>query len=63
MRKYVLTDVERNIIKRFLENGERLEGYAMLLTRIRNMQTINSDLELIKKFLSKVEGKQPWQLT
>ena len=59
MREYILTANERAIIQKYLETGERLEGYAMLVSRVRNMQTVTADLELIKKFLAKVqEGKQ-----
>lgn len=57
MRKTILTDKERQIIKRYLENGEKLENFSVLVHRVRNMQTVNSDLELIKQFLAKVEGK------
>lgn len=57
MREYILTEQEKNIIKKYLETGEKLEGFRMLLSRARNMQTINTDLELIKQFLVKAEGK------
>ena len=56
MREYVLTEQEKQIIKRFLENGEKLEGFRMLLKRCRNIESVNADLELIKQFLAKVEG-------
>ncbi len=56
MREYILTANEKAIIQRYLETGERLEGYAMLVSRCRNMGTISSDLELIKRFIEKVEG-------
>ena len=35
MREYVLTEKELTIIKRFLGNGERLEGFAVLLSRCK----------------------------
>ena len=53
MRESLLTEKERQIIRRYLENGEKLENFGVLLHRCRNMQTVNSDLDLIKKFLSK----------
>ena len=56
MREYILTQQEKQIIKKYLETGEKLEGFRMLLSRIRNMQAVNADLELIKQFLAKVEG-------
>lgn len=51
MRQYILTPKEKQIINKFLETGERLEGFTVLLHRCRNMKTINIDLELIEKFL------------
>jgi hypothetical protein len=56
MRGYVLTANEREIIRRYIENEERLEGFAMLLNRCGSIETVNADLELIKKFLAKVES-------
>ena len=53
MRNYLLTNQEREIIKKFLETGERPEGYRMLLSRCRHMQPINKDLQLIEQFLKK----------
>jgi len=54
MREYVLTANEREIIRKYIETGERLEGFAMLQTRCRSIETVNADLELIKQFLSKI---------
>jgi hypothetical protein len=59
MREYLLTEKEKQVITEYLETGKKLEGFRVILHRAKNMQVINSDLELIKKFLSKVEGKQP----
>ena len=60
MREYILTDQEKQIIQKYLETGEKLEGFRKLLSRTRHMQTVNSDLELIKQFLAKVEGTKTW---
>jgi hypothetical protein len=57
MREYVLTANEREIIKKYIETGERLEGFAMLLSRCRSIETVNDDLELIKQFLAKTGEK------
>ena len=54
MREYILTDQEKQIIKKYLENGEKLEGFRMLLSRCRSIESVNTDLELIKLFLAKV---------
>ena len=56
MREYVLTNQEKQIIQKYLETGEKSKGFRKLLSRTRHMQTVNSDLELIKQFLAKVEG-------
>lgn len=53
MRSYILTKKEKQIIAKYLKTGERLEGFAVLLHRCRNMQPINEDLQLIKRFLAK----------
>jgi hypothetical protein len=57
MRKYILTNQEKQIIKRYLETGEKIEGYAMLLSRCRHMQPINEDQQLIQQFLTKAGEK------
>jgi hypothetical protein len=57
MREYILTENEKTIIKKYLETGERLEGYAMLLSRCRSIESVNDDLELIKQFLAKAGCK------
>ena len=59
MRKAILTDKERQIINRYIENGEKLENFSVLVHRVRNMQVVTADLELIKQFLAKVEGANP----
>jgi 5-bromo-4-chloroindolyl phosphate hydrolysis protein len=59
MREYVLTEQETAIIKKYLENGEKLEGFKMLLSRCKSIETVNADLELIKQFISKVEEQKP----
>ena len=61
MREYILTDLERNIINRYLETGEKLEGYRVLrhISQKLNPTTIKEDLELIQKFLNhKPQGEK-----
>ena len=54
MRSYLLTEQERKMIRKFLETGDKLEGFKVLLYRCRHSQTtIKTDLDLIKKFLEK----------
>jgi hypothetical protein len=55
MREYILTPTERKIIQTYLETGQRLEGYSMLLNRLRKLQPIKDDLKLIQQFLAKVK--------
>jgi len=53
MRQYILTDLEKQVITKFLETGDKLEGFRVLLHRCKRLQTINEDMELIKRFLKK----------
>ena len=55
MRKYILTNSERHIVKRFLKKDEKLDGYRTLLTRCRHTKTLQEDLELIKQLLEKAD--------
>ena len=53
MRKYILTESERHIIKRYLKKDEKLDGFRTLLTRCRHMETVQEDLDLIGQLLEK----------
>ena len=56
MREYILTDREKEIVKTYLEKGQRLEGFSVLVSRCKtNLSKINEDLKLITKFLEKAE--------
>lgn len=56
MREYVLTDLERNIAEEFLKTGKKLDGFSVLRHRIeRNLETLDRDLGLVKKFYEKVK--------
>jgi hypothetical protein len=55
MREYILTDQEKQIIKKYLESNEKLEGYRMLLSRCRSIENVKEDLQLIEQFLKKTE--------
>jgi hypothetical protein len=61
MRQYILSPQEREVIKEYLESGKKLDGFKVILHRAKNINTqaVNSDLELIQQFLSKVEGAKP----
>jgi hypothetical protein len=57
MRKYILTDREKEIGLEFLETGKKLEGFYLLhhhiLERIKDLE---KDMALAKAVLDKIEG-------
>ena len=55
MRDYILTPGERQIIKRYIETGDKLEGFRVLLCRVRkhSQKQVADDEELIKQFIAK----------
>jgi hypothetical protein len=57
MRKYILTNSERHIIKRYLKKGGKLDGYRTLLARCRRKETIQEDLHLINQLLEKADSR------
>jgi len=62
LRGYILSPHERKLIKRYLETGDKLEGFKVLLHRLRkqqiNPEVIQEDLQLIKELLEKTENKK-----
>jgi hypothetical protein len=56
MRQYILSEQEKKVIEEYMETGKKLEGFKVVLHRARHLQTVNTDLEIIKQFLAKVEG-------
>jgi|YelNatPaOPRAMG01_1025707.scaffolds.fasta_scaffold227384_1 flavodoxin len=55
VRSYILTEHEKKILKRFLENGEKLNGFRTLLTYLRKShKQLEEDLKLIKDVLEKL---------
>lgn len=53
MRQYILTEQEKTIIKRYLETGQKLKGFRMLLSRAKRLKRIENDMVLIKEFVAK----------
>lgn len=52
LRTAILSDHEREIIKRYLESSERLNGIIVLRHRLkRAIPQIKEDLEFVEKFL------------
>jgi len=58
MRSYIITEREKDIIKAFLERGERLEGYRMLVSRVRrlDLKDVDKQVQMIKAFLEKIKA-------
>jgi len=57
MRNYLITELEKRIIKAFLERGEKLEGFRKLKQRAKalNLEEIKEQISLIEKFLEKIQ--------
>lgn len=54
MRNYVLTDKERKILRTFIESDLKLNGFSVLMLRLRNgRDQIAEDLKLIDAALAK----------
>jgi len=55
VHKELLSDKERQMLKQYLANGEKAEGFRMLKMRIkRNYPAIAEDFELISKVKNKL---------
>ena len=56
MRSKILTEHERHLLRVFLTEGIRQEGFKVLLHRMRkNVNRIKGDMELMLKVLGKLE--------
>ena len=56
MRSKILTEHEKHLLRVFLTEGIRQEGFRVLLHRIRkNVNRIKDDMELMLKVLEKLE--------
>lgn len=56
VRTYILTRREREILKRFIETDEKLNGFAVLMHYLRRARdSLNEDLKLIDAALRKIE--------
>jgi len=55
VRSYILTEHERKILERFLEYGEKLNGFRTLLTYLRKShKQLETDLNLINEVMRKL---------
>ncbi len=59
MRNYLITELEKRIIKAYLERGEKLEGFRKLKQRAKalNLTEIKEQIDLIERFLQKVKER------
>ena len=58
VRIYILTERERKILKRYLENGEKHDGFRIPIHYLRNnIDRIQSDLDLVKPTLKKINSE------
>ena len=60
MRGYVLTERERKILKMYVEENVKLDGFSVLALRLKRWKkkpTLN-DLELMEKALEKFESEE-----
>ena len=60
MRNYIITEQEREIIRRYFEDGTRLEGFAVLRKRVfKGYPEILKDLILVAEFYAAMEDQAP----
>jgi PAS domain S-box-containing protein len=60
MRSYILTDWDRERIRRFLEEDEALDGFAVLKTRFwDSIPTLLEDIGLLVRLYHKIGGDAP----
>jgi hypothetical protein len=58
VREYVLTEKERKILEVFLEGGVKLDGFSVLVIRLKRAnKKLTKDLGLIKAALRKLESE------
>ncbi len=56
MRTAILSDNERGLIRRYIKDKTKLDGFTVLKSRIkRDLDQIKKDLELIDQFLKEIE--------
>jgi hypothetical protein len=57
MREYILTERERKILKTFVNEGIKLNGFTVLVLRLRRAsKTLRQDMELVNATLEKLKN-------
>jgi hypothetical protein len=55
VRLYILTEYERKMLQRFLEKGEKLDGFRNLIYNLKKGQKhLEEDLKLISETIRKI---------
>jgi hypothetical protein len=58
VREYVLTPRERRILEKYVESGIRLDGFSVLIIRLRRARKrLTEDMNLIEATLGKLKTK------
>ncbi len=55
-RTRLLTDTEKEAIKKYLKSGKRPKGFKRILNRCERMKAVQEDLELIDQFLKEAKA-------
>ena len=56
MRKYILTEREKEISLEYLETGKKLEGFYLLHHHAHErIEALEEDMKLVKKVLAKLD--------
>ena len=58
MRNYLITELEKRIIRAFLERGEKLKDFRKLKQRAKalDLKELKEQISLIEKFLEKIKS-------
>ena len=60
LRSYLLTQRERKILKMYVEENVKLDGFSVLALRLKRWkrEPVLNDLELMEKALEKFESEE-----
>ena len=59
MREYIFTEKDRQIIQVYLEKDLKLNGFGVLIIRVkRAIPTLEKDIELLKNFIKKLKENE-----
>ena len=62
VRTYILTEYERKMLKRFLESGEKLNGFRNLIYNLKKAhKQLHEDLRFIDQALQRIAGEDQTQ--